>query len=176
MMLSLPSLAADVVTVSAAPAPPAVAEPASSHWYGWQTLLADAGSVVLIPAAGAGLIAYPLAAPIIHAAHGRWAIAGLDAGLRITLPLLSGWLAFQAAYQPCTGDCSNVWFPKGTVEGLAAGAIAAGVVSIVDATVLSWERRAPEPVPAAKPQSGPQWTPTAMALRGGALAGINGRF
>jgi hypothetical protein len=123
-----------------------------------------------------GLLAYPVGAPIVHAAHGRWATAGLDAGLRFALPLLAGWLAFEATYQPCTGDCSNAWFPQGAREGLIAGLVTAEFVSIFDAVVLSWEPRAPEPVPAARPHSGLQWTPTAIAIRGGALAGISGCF
>jgi hypothetical protein len=187
MVLSLSFLAADVVTVaasvppsgndttpepSAATAPPAAAEPAPLQWYGWQTILVDAVSAATL----VGLLAYPVGAPIVHAAHGRWVTAGLDAGLRLALPLLSGWLAFQAAYRPCTGDCSNVWFPTGTTEALVAGVVAAGAVSIFDAAVLSWEPRAPESVPAATPHTGLQWTPTAIAVRGGALAGIGGRF
>jgi hypothetical protein len=49
-------------------------------------------------------------------------------------------------------------------------------VSIFDAAVLSWEPRAPEPRTAATQHSGLEWGPTAIAVRGGALAGIGGRF
>jgi hypothetical protein len=106
-------------------------------------------------------------------------MAGIDLGLRVVVPLVSGLLAYKAAYKPCVtegtdpADCG--WFPTGTIEGFVAAYVAAGVVSIVDAAALSWEPRNPEPVPAAR-RSGVQWAPTAIAVRGGAVAGIGGRF
>jgi hypothetical protein len=150
-------------------------------------VIADAASVAMIGVGFAdvwkydgfivaGGFGYMLAAPVVHVIHGRLAIGAIDAGLRLALPLVLGEVAFQIARQPCTGDCSSQFFPSGTGEGFAAGIAGAGLVSILDAAVFSWERPAPDAIPAAAPRTALQWAPTAVPVRGGALAGVVGRF
>jgi len=60
------------------------------HWYGWQTLLVDLGSVLTIPLGGVGLAGYALGAPIVHLAHGQVGRGVGSLGLRLALPLVGG--------------------------------------------------------------------------------------
>src|SRR5207237_2441208 len=70
-----------------------------TRWYGWQTLLVDAGWIVIsvssVPLKSAapavvGTIGYFIGPPILHAVHDRTWIALLDLGLRIALPIVGG--------------------------------------------------------------------------------------
>jgi hypothetical protein len=79
---------------------PGASAPASSperRWYGWQTLACDglalltmSPSLVVDSTAPAaiGYVTFLLAAPVVHAAHGRWGRAFGSAGIRLGLPLV----------------------------------------------------------------------------------------
>ncbi len=144
-------------------APETAAAPATgTRWYGWQPLAGDAAAVVLAGAAiGTGaccspvhntavpgvfawtaLADYALAGPLLHVAHGRYAIAAADFFIRLGAPLIVAAIGYgmELALTPApSGGDDESWFPRGTtggVVGLLAG-IAGAVVT--DAAALSRE-------------------------------------
>ena len=167
-------------TLAAATETPVATE---EHWYGWQTMIADAGAVGLTAAgfgiaaaadgrskAGvnvvyAGLGAFVFGGPIVHAAHGHWAKAGGSLALRLGLPVL----LWAAAFSAGLGSCDD---PDGGCGAEVLGAFAglAGVVLAVwlDAGLLARERVA-APV---RSQPIVAFTP----LRDGGALSLVGRF
>lgn len=117
-----------------------------THWYGWQTLLTDAGAVALsawafklgtksggdevfLVAEGAFLFGGPL----VHGVHGQLRRSAGDFALRLLLPVgLALVLGAGAPSGPDTycGACA------GALGGLVLGA---GIASLLDAVWLSWE-------------------------------------
>jgi hypothetical protein len=171
---------ADPPSLALAPRPEPPARP--RHWYGWQTLLVDAGSLALAPL-GVGIVTYALGPPVVHAAHGR---AGAMLGsllLRVGLPIV---LAVGGAE---LGSATSIPNPNantiapGPVEGGLAGLVL-GVVGAVaiDASVFAWEPgRGREPAKAAgmTPQLMvlPGFVPTGEAEHGrGGWLGVGGTF
>jgi hypothetical protein len=193
MLGSMPALVADAVDVSPAPAREAPvmkesAEPSLS-WYGWQTLLIDAGCVALtalslevnngqggagaVVLLGAGGLGYVFGGPAVHWQHDREFIAYADITMRLGAPLLLGQLAAAAASQPrvgcetfCSAQAQN--FGEGLIVGIATAVL-------VDAIALSWES-APAPKASATQTPRLTWTPIAGATRSGAIGGLEGTF
>jgi len=102
------------------------------RWYGWQTLIVDATSIVMTPIVPAlGVTGYFLGGPIVHVAHwhGLHMLASL--GVRVGAPTVGLFVGLAAA-NGCTGDdfCE--------LEGAAIGAlIGIGVAIAVDAAVIA---------------------------------------
>jgi hypothetical protein len=125
----------------------APARDAKREWYGWQTLVGDGVALVAFGVAAVapdesglattfaftGLGSYTLAAPISHAAHGRWGAAFGSLGLR-SVPFLAS-VAYAGCWQPFGG------------EGSSAGCSALEVLAVVsfvtpiilDAAVLAYD-------------------------------------
>jgi hypothetical protein len=151
--------------------PPLVAPPSASdataatveHWYGWQTLIVDAGAVGLTTlglglAVGAGhdldkaalgifytgLGAFVFGGPIVHVAHGHWAKAGYSLALRLGLPVL----LWAAGFFSVEGSCGN---PDGGCGGAAIGGFTfltgVALATMLDAGLIARER---VPAPARK--------------------------
>jgi hypothetical protein len=151
------SRAADTPAVAPEDVPPGDHTAQQKRWYGWQTLLVDAGATLLFVAASStssegepppfalpGLVAYVGGGPTVHAFHGRAATAVGDLVMRLGVPVLLG--AVTAATSRCepaqapesSGDCS--WMSQalpGVMTGMALAAV-------TDALVLSWEPRRSE--------------------------------
>jgi hypothetical protein len=123
--------------------PPPPPPPRTWVWYGWQTLLLDAAAIStfgvlsalqgkLTEASFAG--AYPIyvvGPPLVHAlGHRRVAAGAIDFGLRL-VPLLTGAIGAAATSDRELGAI---------VGGFLGFSIAAGVVSLADAFVISWKR------------------------------------
>ncbi len=125
-------------------------------WYGWQTLLFDAGalatlaplpayvatnaSAVLVPLAGAIF----LSAPIAHALHHRWNAVGNSLAVRLLVTASTSviGLGIGANLTGCSGNFCQAPTPS-NLEGLYTGALIGMVVSSAfDATFLAWEKRA----------------------------------
>jgi len=136
------------LAAGSAAASPAAEAPLGVHWYGWQTLIADAavfGTFALAVRSGSSSngaravgavaeLAYVFGGPIVHKAHGREWTGAADLGLRVALPLV---LAFASQSSPtpyCGSGC-------GAAFGLLLGA---GLASALDAAALAWE---PAPSP-----------------------------
>lgn len=67
----------------------------TSHWYGWQTLIADGAALATTAVAPVGGLAlYCTGAPIVHLAHGRIKNAGLSVGLRVAGPFVGGLIGY----------------------------------------------------------------------------------
>ena len=141
---------------AAPPIPVAPAAPVKERWYGWQTLVTDAGAVTLTIALTAnadehddaavigalviGASAFALGGPLVHGAHGRWGKAGVSLALRLGLSLIGGAIGADSCSQ-------YVYDHEGCAIGYGAVGLIAGATTavIVDAAVLA---RAPVPAPA----------------------------
>jgi hypothetical protein len=120
------------------PTPPrAPCESQPKQWYGWQTLLVGAGSVILMALPSAvGVFTYALGPPIVHTAHGRWATGLGSFGLRVGLPFLLGLSGLMiGALSPSASNNPGAII-EGGILGLAGGMVAA---SAIDAAWLAWE-------------------------------------
>ncbi len=122
------------------PVPADVAPPRPGrHWYGYQTLIVDAASGVLVLSqlgvessnAGPvilGGIAYGFGAPLVHAIHGHsrkfWGSFGLRLGAPVGLGLTAEAMCSSSDRQSCA------------VAGLLIGMVAA---SVIDATAIATE-------------------------------------
>ncbi len=124
-----------VVPAAYAKAPAAPDGP--RHWYGWQTLLVDAGSLVLMPFGGAGLVTYAVGPPFVHAAHGRGGPALASVLMRVGLPLVLGaaGLGLGAAATPSNASNNGVETAPfvGALAGLVLGMF--GAMAIDDAVI-----------------------------------------
>ncbi|HSO40490.1 MAG TPA: hypothetical protein VLT33_48520 [Labilithrix sp.] len=180
-----------VVVRPARVASPEVAAPSvvrtHTHWYGWQTLLVDGASLLVLPAvamtsdsAGGGLLlvaggGYLLGGPIVHLAHGEVARAFASLGLRAGLPLVGGFVGVAAAKENCRGELCGL---GGAFVGAALGMVAA---TIIDPAALAYEKvedessaRSDRPAPvrsrvALSPLAGPR-------KEGGFDVGLGGTF
>jgi hypothetical protein len=152
-----------------------------TEWYGWQTLIADGASLIMIPImAGVteseelGYVAlggYFLAPPVIHAANGRWGIGFASLGFRTGLPLV-GLLVGAAA-----DDDRNDFVPAGAIIGFVVGVL--GAVAL-DASWLAFKKvDVNEDISSARPtkRSAFSFTPTvAPRKEGGWTMGLGGTF
>ena len=151
------------------------------QWYGWQTLLTDAGSLLLIVAAAesddsggyalAGAAGYLAGGPIVHAAHGHAGKAWGSLGLRAGAPLggaLVGLAIGSASAGDCAGDLCGL-------EALAFGAvgfiIGTGAAIVIDAAVI-----ANEDVKVERPRAKFTVAPSVAVTSKGAFTGLSGTF
>lgn len=208
-LLTLALLGALIATVDVAHAsdddvPPPPAPATRDRWYGWQPLLADGAAVGLIAIGVArvnadrsstswflgGIAVYALAAPSIHALHGRFGAAENDLALRLVLPIAGGlagaFIGGVFGPQSCEGTAGSNFggggsgigrCPPWLTSGLEVGsAIGAGIAVLIDAVWFARER-----VPAVERASAARalerrWTPTANPTRGGATLGFVAAF
>ncbi len=119
-------------------------------WYGWQTLIVDAtvlgvGTLQIATDKWSGIgytfAAYALGSPIVHAAHGRWEIAGASLGLHLLTPLV--FLGLTVA----PGEGNSVGSPGYRATMGALGFI---IPPVVDTAFFGWERT-DRPAPPASP-------------------------
>ena len=162
-----------------------------TSWYGWQTLLADAGAIALWSAAYAvdeakygssspqsydvgtnllvasGVAVYFLGGPAIHWAHGHGRKGLGSLGLRVGLPL-GGLIAGALLGSVACGSSDNEFVPCPVVIGalgFLGGAVAAPVV---DAAVVARE-------PVTEP-TGSQLQAAFVPSGGGGTFVLAGRF
>jgi hypothetical protein len=119
-------------------------EPAERRWYGWQTLIVDGTSLVLMPSLAGhtesvtplvvGGVGYAAVAPSIHALHGSYGTSAGSLAMRASLPFIGG------AVGRSTADCSGgyldfcPWLEE--IIGMWVGAVSAAAL---DASLLAWE-------------------------------------
>lgn len=163
------------------PCPP----PTRRHPYGWQTLATDFGGFGLIavggamhfdtagaPALAAGVGMLFLGGPLVHVAHGRWPTAVLDLGLRLTLPLVGGWVA--SGY--CPGECGGK-VAAGLMVGLSPIWIDAGLLAWEDVPVDTARSDRSVRVPRTLAKLGvTELHPTTLPTRRGLVLGMGGSF
>lgn len=179
--------------------PSASPTPVGRRWYGWETLTTDGASVALVsmavatdnggaqaPFAYGGLAGFSLGAPIVHAAHGRWGLAAGDLGMRVGSVLLGGLIGAgigAAAAPACSGFAciGNLTYDTdGMLVGASIGAVTA---SVIDASVLSYEKAPPGDSSTsafsssqARGSASFTWSPTVRMLKDGACVGLTGTF
>ena len=113
-----------------------------SPWYGWQTLLVDAGSLTLFlaePTGSAGtvfgLIGLAVGAPIVHWAHDHGGEAGLSLALRVVsmvVVVLGGFVLLGSLLEA-----------EGHVGGLGEAVMVAGFAGLAATSILDaayWSR------------------------------------
>jgi hypothetical protein len=114
------------------------------HWYGWQTLLIDAGSATLLlvgnAAALVGLAGYVVGPPVTHAVHGQGGPAVGSGLLRVTLPFALAVLSWELSNNSTNGSSGAPF--SAALNGALLGMLGA---SAIDAGVLAWEPQHPEP-------------------------------
>jgi hypothetical protein len=158
------------------------------HSYAWQTLATDGagiGFVILggalkfegpaaITAASIGATSLLLGGPIVHVAHGRWPIGVLDFGLRVSLPLIGGYIA--SAAQDCRGECGGPLL-VGLLIGVAPIWIDAGLLAWEDVPLDGAPRASAHVLPRSLARLGvTELHPTAQATRRGFEFGLGGSF
>lgn len=154
---------------------PAIVEPAYEYdSYGWQIALADVASTAIIFTHGTnttatGLLAYALAGPVIHGAHGQGGRALVSAGLRVGLPVISA-LAWNAIAQSST-RCAPDDFDCGDTTGAALLGFGLGVLTamVIDDSLLAGPVKAKQPARVT-------WVPEVAATPQRVTLGVLGRF
>jgi len=139
---------------AAPPIPIGPAAPVQERWYGWQTLLTDAGAITLTIALTAnaderddaavigafviGASVFALGSPIVHGAHDHWGKAGVSLALRLGLSLIGAAIGAGIGADSCS---QYVYDHEGCAIGYGALGLIAGATTavIVDAAVLARE-------------------------------------
>ena len=180
-------------TPAPAPAAPGPhAETTESYWYGWQTASSDAASVAVVMVGSAthasvvtalGVGGMFFGAPGVHLANGRGVIGLASLGLRVSLPLLGGFVGYAAAGtchdNPKSTSLLGNCFLHGFNEAAIGSLVGLGSAMVIDASALAFGKREIEP-PAAPRESGiPRITSVAPAydpFTRTASVGMGGRF
>lgn len=173
-------------------AAPAAAEPSPApparkhtHWYGWQTIIVDGMSLLVMPVMAAetnsssvvalAVGSYALGGPIVHLAHGEIARAAGSLGLRVGLPFVGAIGGAMVEGSSCHGEFCGL---RGAVLGGALGVLAAVVI---DPAALAYER-VDEDSSVAKAKVAPKATSVALSplasprKEGGFDVGVGGVF
>jgi hypothetical protein len=161
-----------------------------AEWYGWQTLLVDSvtlGTIPLelgssvsfakTPSASyllvGSLSGYALGAPLVHAAHGHWQRGLADLGLHVGALAVGGLVGGAAGGMPTSCDVKLAGcFTQSNNSVMVGAMLGAVLASVVDSSLLAWDAKPRE----AAEERAPRWSPTAVALPGGAVGGVAGTF
>jgi hypothetical protein len=147
------------------------------RWYGWQLLLADAGSLFLMATGSApgivtGIGGMVLAAPALHFANHNYGTGAASLAVRGGVVLL---VAMIAASEPPPCKMDDPLCPAGHVGdafidvGVAAGLLLGGMIFVVvDDLALARVTVPRRPAPRLSPYVAPQ--------AGGMSMGVGGRF
>lgn len=173
-------VAAGAVGVRPSETPPAVAAPyttvsevhasaAPRRWYGWQIIIADVtSSVVLVTlvhkAEGYTLLPYLVLAPSVHVANGNPVTALASVGLRVGMPIV-GLLIGAAFAGGCNGSSEECLV--GPAYGMLIGMVGA---MVVDASVLAYDE------PRHERRKASTLAPTVAVDGRGARIGLAGSF
>jgi hypothetical protein len=157
-------------------------------WYGWQTLLTDAGALSLLVVGTSldlrqatlvhaiqitGASSYLLGAPTVHWLHGHPSKALESVGLRLAAPAASGLLGYGIGALACgKNDDSDASCPA--VLGGVGLALGFGAAIAIDAAVLAREPSGPEVSQSS--QSVFALIPSLEYDHGGWRAGLSGTF
>jgi hypothetical protein len=146
------------------------ASPDGPRWYGWQTrtvdgialgtmlsyfpTAGDTGSTAASALFGVGLTGYAIGPPLVHLAHGRWAIGLADLGIRVSAPIVAGLIGSFIDLASNPNECQDASGPCGPFVGFGVGALV-GYASAVafDAVFLSRELGPTTLPPSAPPAS-----------------------
>jgi hypothetical protein len=150
-------------------------------WYGWQVMLADAGTLLLhyTPAGRFAWVTYVFAPLGVHAVNGQGTRAGLSFGLRLLVPLAAAGLGVLAV---SAGICDKDGDRATCGGGLVAGPFIAGMVlaALADSALIAWKvsEEASDHVDtgSARRASGLTVGVGMLPYRGGAGLGVAGRF
>lgn len=179
------------------PADAPVVQPATKReWYGWQVLLVDAGSILVMiggaaaqsgAVAGTGGLIYLGGPAVVHWAHGNVAKGFGSMGLRLGAPFAGALLGFGVGAASCSSDrtsCAAVGAGLGFLGGYLAGiAVDAGLLAYEDVKAetpapAQSGARAPAPRVAKAPKASTSVTvlPSAAVTPQGGSVGLVGTF
>jgi hypothetical protein len=151
------------------------------RWYGWETLLVDAGAFGIFAAgirlgsegiAGTGALVYGAGPPVIHGLRGHAEMGAVDLMVRVFAPITLGAAGF-AIDEASSPPCSPTAFVCIRGLGGAAVGILAGYVGavVLDAGFLAWDS-----APKHEKPSAVLWSPTVSVAHGGGSLGVGGAF
>ena len=110
-------------------------------WYGWQLLLADLGSFLLLasPVPQASLVTYLAAPPALHAANGPNGKLGWSLALRVGLPVAGAGLGLLSV---SGGTCDDSEEPSVCALAMVVGSFLLGGIAaaIIDDSALAWKK------------------------------------
>jgi hypothetical protein len=157
------------------------------RWYGWQTLLTDAGSLSLIGIGVAvtdapvdrgkaiaiglsavGAIGYALGGPIVHFENGQKSNAVASLALRAGLPVGGALAGYVFGLGGCS-DNVNLGVPCPVAASMIGGATGLGAAVLVDALGLGY-------APIESPRGVVVLAPTVEAAQTGVRIGLAGAF
>jgi hypothetical protein len=159
------------------------------EWYGWQTLMADGGALLLGVAAGGsksdglGVFAYGtylLGPGLIHMAHGNYGVGGGSMGIRLLAPPVGAVLGLALGAASCRSR--NLGFDRGNSACILGNTVVGGLVGyvaavVLDAALFSYERPSPTPVAgSAKRKPKATVVPTGNFTTESAQVGLAGSF
>ena len=154
----------------------------SSHtWYGWQLVLVDAGSalLLLLPEPRFALVPYALGAPAVHALNGQAARAGLSIGLRVLVPAAAAGLGAIVANADACEQGDGHGFCGGSLLG-GAFLLGMALAAVVDDAVIAWKVTADQEDRLAgrgeRRLAGADFVVGMLPYRRGAGIGVSGRF
>jgi hypothetical protein len=159
------------------------AEPSRDRWYGWQTLVADGSSLVVMIVGAAtqnagvgvvGVLGYAFVPPIIHWTHGNIGTGFGSMAIRVVGPFVTAAMGYVLAggTRRDSSGASSENADAGTAIGFVVGFFGA---MAIDASVLAYER-----APASKEASAAKrWyalTPSVDVRKDRASLGLGGTF
>jgi len=159
-------------------------------WYGWQTLIVEAGALTLMFAGAGmnsgsdgggadlailGLGAAALGPPIVHWAHGNVGKGFGSFGLMMGGPIVG---AIGGGVIACAGDaCKGEMGGLGALAGMLIGGLVGGVASVaIDSSVLAYDTPKKDSFPARTEPSALRMTPTVALTQQQASVGVVGLF
>jgi hypothetical protein len=120
-----------------------VADSGERRWYGWQTIIVDTTSLVVVPRVyldterdahlAAGLVGYGVVAPGLHAVHGSVGKTFGSFALRASFPYIGG------AIGKSTAECSGGFDFCPWVEEMVGMWLGAVHAAALDAAWLAWD-------------------------------------
>jgi hypothetical protein len=157
------------------------------RWYGWQTLLTDAGSLTLvgigaaatdssaqrgktlaIALSAAGAIGYALGGPIVHFEHGQKNNAIASLALRAGLPVGGALAGYLVGLGGCTGT-HDAAVPCPVAMSMVGGITGLGAAVLVDALGLGYG-------PIESSRGTVVFAPTVEVAQSGVRIGLGGAF
>jgi hypothetical protein len=151
-----------------APPPPRT----ENHWYGWQTLVVDAGWIMLgVLGSGSnssavsvvGIVTYFLGGPVVHWAHGHGAKGAIDLGIRLGAPVVGALLGLGIGGLADHGHTISS-DGGGATDGAIVGAVLGAFIGLVGAITVDAAVLANEDVPATSPHARAKTAPSRLVL------------
>jgi hypothetical protein len=149
----------------------------STSWYGWQLMIADSGSLLLLFVPGPGpflsVLNYLATPAVIHGSNDQGMNAGIGVGLRLILPVLGALMGSAEIGANCQRSDNELCGATPVLTGLLIGTL---VAMVIDDGLMAWKMTAPAKEPPATKAPGVSFNVGLVPYRQGAGVGLAGRF